>query len=195
MMRLTPTEEDRLRIFTAAGLARAVLARGLKLGAPEAVALVCDDMHLAARGGGCWEEVVAVGRGAVTPDQVIEGVASIVPEIRLEVLLDEGTRLVVVREPFGPATMGGPGAVEFAAGEVALVPDRPRITVTVTNTSDRPVRVSSHFPMAEANVRLRFDRDRASGFRPDIPAGDSIRWAPGETKDVELVAFGGDARA
>ena len=90
-MHLTPTEEDRLRVFTAAQLARATLARGLALNAPEAIALVCDELHLAARAGGTYEEVVEAGRSAADVD-VIFGVADVVPEIRVEVLLDEGTR-------------------------------------------------------------------------------------------------------
>ena len=53
------------------------------------------------------------------------------------------------------------------------------------------MRVSSHFPFAETNAKLSFDREAARGFRLDLPAGDSTRWAPGETKDVDLVAFGG----
>jgi urease subunit beta len=61
----------------------------------------------------------------------------------------------------------------------------------VTNTSERPVRISSHFPFADANPRLEFDRDAARGFRLDLPAGDSVRWVPGETRDVALVALGG----
>ena len=112
----------------------------------------------------------------------MDGVADIAPEIRLEVLLDEGSRLVVLREPFGPATLDGPGAVRFADGDVALLPDRTRITLTVANTSERPVRVSSHFPFHETNAKLRFDREAARGFRLDLPAGDSIRWAPDESR-------------
>lgn len=102
-MHLTPTEEERLRIFTAAELARHSLARGLALNAPEAIALVCDEMHLAARAGAIFEEVVEVGRRAVSPDRLMPGVAELVPEIRLEVLLEEGSRLVVLREPWGPS--------------------------------------------------------------------------------------------
>ena len=194
-MRLTPTEEDRLRVFVAAGLARETLGRRLRLNAPEAIALVCDEMHLAARGGASFEEVVEVGRAAVRPDQVLDGVADVAPEIRLEVLLEEGSRLVVLREPFGPGSAEGPGAVRFADGDVALVPERQRITLTVTNTSERPIRISSHFPFGEVNARLDFDRDAARGFRLDLPAGDSLRWAPGETRDVDLVRFGGSAGA
>jgi len=104
---LTPTEEERLRISAAADLARKVLARGMRLSAPEAVALVCDEMHLAARSGASYEEVVEAGRRAVRPDQLLEGVPDLVEEIRLEVLLEEGSRLVVLRRPWGHAGPAG----------------------------------------------------------------------------------------
>lgn len=100
-MALTPTEEDRLRIFTAAELARRTLERGLALNVPEATALICDEMHLAARAGASFEEVLEAGRRAVRPDQLLDGVADLLGEIRLEVLLDEGSRLVVLRGPWG----------------------------------------------------------------------------------------------
>ena len=190
-MRLTPTEEERLRVFAAAELARRSLAAGLKLNAPEAIAVVCDAMHLAARSGSSYEDVVEVGRTALAPGQVMDGVADMATEIRLEVLLEEGSRLVVLREPFGPASSDGPGAVRYAEGDVSLAPERRRITLTVTNSSERPVRVSSHYPFDEINAKLAFDRAAARGFRLDLPAGDSMLWAPGETKDVDLVAFGG----
>jgi urease subunit gamma/beta len=194
-VRLTPTEEERLRIFTVGELARRTLSLGLQLNAPEAIALACDQMHFAARSGASYEDVVEAGRTAVAADQVLEGVADIAQEIRLEVLLDEGSRLIVIREPFGPRASDGPGAVRFADGPIPLVPDRARITLTVANTSDRPVRVSSHFPFDEVNAKLMFDRTAAHGFRLDMPAGDSLRWAPGETRDVELVAYGGSRDA
>jgi urease subunit gamma/beta len=188
---LNPTEEERLRVFTAAELARATLARGARLNAPEAVALVCDEMHHAARLGRSWDEVVDVGRTTLAVEQVLPGVADVVHEIRLEVLLDEGTRLVVLRDPFGPPSADGPGALAFGAGEVGLAPGRERIRLEVTNTSERPIRVSSHFPFADANPRLRFERAAAQGFRLDLPAGDSLEWKPGETREVALVALGG----
>ncbi len=100
-MHLSPTEEDRLRVFAAAELARRVLARGLKLNAPEAIALICDEMHLAARGGSSYEDVVEDGRRAIRADQLMDGVVELIEEIRLEVLLDEGSRLVVLRRPWG----------------------------------------------------------------------------------------------
>jgi urease gamma subunit len=100
-MYLTPAEEDRLWIFAAAELARHALARGLVLNAPEAIAIACDEMHLAARAGAPFDEVIEVGRAAVRADQLMDGVAELVDEIRLEVLLDEGSRLVVLRRPWG----------------------------------------------------------------------------------------------
>ncbi|HEX5938092.1 MAG TPA: urease subunit beta [Actinomycetota bacterium] len=190
-MRLTPTEEDRLRVFTAAQLARATLARGLPLNAPEAVALVCDEMHAAGRAGGSYDEVAAAGRDARAPGQVIDGVAAIVPEVRVEVLLDEGSRLFVLRDPFGPADDDAPGAIRFADGDVQLAPGHERLRLSVTNRGEHPVRVSSHFPFWRANPRLAFDRSAAEGFRLDLPAGDSFRWAPGATHEVDLVRYGG----
>lgn len=100
-MALTPTEEERLRIFTAAELARRTLDRGLALNVPEATALICDEMHLAARAGASFEEVAEAGRRAGRGDRLLPGVAELLGEIRLEVLLDEGTRLVVLRGPWG----------------------------------------------------------------------------------------------
>jgi urease beta subunit len=74
---------------------------------------------------------------------------------------------------------------------IELAPGRDRITVEVTNTSARIVRVSSHYPFWRTNRRLRFDREAARGFRLDVPAGSSIRFAPGETREVTLVRYGG----
>ena len=189
-MQLTPTERDRLLVFNAAQLAREVLARGVPLNAPEAIALVCDEMHLAARGGAAYDEVVATGREVAERTPLLDGVPAIAREIRLEVLLADGTRLIVLREPFGHAGVGL-GAIRFAPGEVALVPDRKRRRIAVRNAGRRPVRVSSHFPFWRVNPSLEFDRDAARGFRLDLAAGDSTRWAPGEEREVELVAYGG----
>ena len=99
-MHLSPTEEDRLRIFQAAQLARAVRTRGLPLNAPEAIALACDEMHMAARAGSAYAEVLAAGRMTLAAAALLDGVADLIDEIRLEVLLDEGTRLVVLRGPW-----------------------------------------------------------------------------------------------
>ncbi|MFB3739046.1 MAG: urease subunit gamma [Candidatus Velamenicoccus archaeovorus] len=191
-MQLGPKDRERLRIFQAAELARRTLERGLRLNAPEAVALVCDEMHMAARAGASFEEVAEAGRSALRPEQLIDGVADLVPEIRVEVLLEEGTRLIVLREPFGAPSAAGPGAVVTAGGQIELTPDRERLRLIVRNASRRPVRVSSHYPFWRTNPALEFDREAARGFRLDLPAGDQLRWGPGETREVVLVRYGKD---
>ncbi len=100
-MYLTQSEEERLTIFTAAGLARRSLADGARLNAPEATALICDEMHRAARRGADADGVLAAGRAAVRRADLMDGIPALVPEIRLEVLMDDGTRLVVLRDPWG----------------------------------------------------------------------------------------------
>jgi urease beta subunit len=77
---------------------------------------------------------------------------------------------------------------------ITLAEGRERRRLTVVSESERTVRVSSHYPFWRVNRRLRFDRAQAEGFRLDVPAGTSIAWAPGETKEVVLVAFGGSGR-
>jgi urease beta subunit len=69
------------------------------------------------------------------------------------------------------------------------------VTVSVTNTSTRVVRVSSHYPFDRVNPRLDFDRAAARGRRLDLPAGGNARWAPGETREVRLVRYRGSAAA
>jgi urease subunit gamma/beta len=189
-MRLTAWEEERLLIFSAAELARRHRERGLRLNAPEAVALICDAMLEAARAGEGYEAVEAAGRAAVGPDDVLPGVADIVDEVRLEVLMDDGARLVVLRAPIGPASQDGPGAVRIAS-VAPLADDRERRELEVRNESRRVVRVSSHYPFERVNRRLVFDRVAATGFRLDLPAGSTERWAPGETRTVTLVRYGG----
>ena len=66
-----------------------------------------------------------------------------------------------------------------------------KITLVVANKGDRPVQVGSHFHFAEVNSELSFDRTLARGFRLDIPAGTAIRFEPGDTREVPLVAFAG----
>lgn len=197
-MYLGPTESERLRIFVAAELARRTRADGVKLNAPEATALICDEMHRAARSGGSLEVVLAAGRAAVGAHDVIDGVAALVPEIRLEVLLEDGMRLAVLRDPLpGPATGplghagGAPGEIRVPPRVIQLAPGHSRRRIRVTSRSSRPIRVSSHYPFWRVNPRLEFDRGAAEGYRLDIPAGASIRWAPGEVRDVDLVTLAG----
>ncbi|HET7472579.1 MAG TPA: urease subunit beta, partial [Candidatus Limnocylindrales bacterium] len=170
----------------------------LLLNAPEAIAVICDAMLEAAREGGSLTAVEAAGRAAVAPDQVIGGVRELVDEVRLEVLVEDGTRLVVLVDPLGdgrPPALDGPGAILPAAAASSASDTRDRFRISVTNTSRRVVRVSSHFPFERANPRLAFDRSAVSGFHLDLPAGESERWAPAEEKEVGLVRYRGSEGA
>ncbi len=84
-----------------------------------------------------------------------------------------------------------PGELLVEPGERELCPGRERRTLTVTNTGDRPIQVGSHTHFFEVNRALRFHREQAYGFRLDIPAGTAVRFEPGETRQVVLVALGG----
>ena len=84
-----------------------------------------------------------------------------------------------------------PGEIIPAAGEIELNAGRPTITLTVANTGDRPIQVGSHFHFAETNGALTFDRTAARGMRLDIAAGTAVRFEPGQTREVTLVAFAG----
>jgi urease subunit gamma/beta len=197
-MRLTPFEEDRLLVFLAAELARRHRAAGLALNHPEAVALIADAMLEAARAGATYEAVEAAGRDAVRPDEVLPGVRELVDEVRLEVLVGDGTRLVVLVDPLGrgaPRTGDGPGAILADREPADPTERRERRLLEVRNESSRVVMVSSHHPFDQVNPRLAFDRAAAAGFRLDLPSGGTERWEPGETRTVTLVRYGGRAGA
>ena len=87
-----------------------------------------------------------------------------------------------------------PGELFPAAGEIELNAGRPTVTLTVANTGDRPIQVGSHYHFYETNRALAFDREKARGFRLDIPAGTAVRFEPGQTRDVRLVAYAGARR-
>ncbi|WEL18373.1 Urease subunit beta [Halorhabdus sp. SVX81] len=87
-----------------------------------------------------------------------------------------------------------PGEVRTGEGSVTINEGRETRRVTVANTGDRPVQVGSHFHVFEANAALAFDRRAAYGMRLNIPAGTAVRFEPGESKTVELVAIGGKRR-
>jgi urease gamma subunit len=103
-MRLTPTEIDRLTIFTAAELARRRRAKGWKLTHPEALALICDEMHEAARGGASYEEVIRVGQTTLTEHDVLAGVSELIGAIKIECLFGDGMRVLHVEHPLGAAS-------------------------------------------------------------------------------------------
>lgn len=85
-----------------------------------------------------------------------------------------------------------PGEIIHAGGEIEINAGRPTVTLAVANTGDRPIQVGSHYHFFETNAALSFDRGAARGFRLNIPAGTAVRFEPGQTREVELVALAGE---
>ena len=84
-----------------------------------------------------------------------------------------------------------PGEIITKDGDITLNAGRKTVTIAVTNTGDRPIQVGSHYPFAETNRALAFDRAAAEGQRLDIPAGAAVRFEPGEQRTVQLVPGSG----
>ena len=85
-----------------------------------------------------------------------------------------------------------PGELFPAKGDIELNAGAPTVTLTVANTGDRPIQVGSHYHFFETNPALKFDRKKARGMRLDIAAGTAVRFEPGQTRTVDLVAYAGD---
>ena len=81
-----------------------------------------------------------------------------------------------------------------SSGDIEMNAGRATVTLTVANTGDRPVQVGSHYHFAETNTALAFDRAAAQGMRLDIPSGTAVRFEPGQTREVRLVAYAGARR-
>lgn len=197
-MLLTPTELERLTIYTAAEIARKRRAKGQLLNYPEAVALISDEMIEGAREGRTVAELIGAGSRILTTDDVMVGVSDMMPMLQVEGTFPDGTKLITVHEPIRPGAKKfeqpvEPGAILPAEGEIELNAGRNRMKLSVLNTGDRPIQVGSHFHFFEANKHLEFDRASAFGMHLDIASGTAVRFEPGDTLEVELVAFGGDA--
>ena len=206
-MHLGPREQEKLLIVVAAMLARERRARGLRLNYPESVALITAELLEGARDGRTVADLMAHGRAILHAGDVMDGVGDMIEELSVEATFPDGTKLVTVHHPIGPAPTAEPAgaalAVESVApgevlpreGAVVLNAGRSTLTITVANTGDRPVQVGSHAHFFEANRALRFDRAAAFGCRLDIPAGTAVRFEPGEERPVDLVPLGGAREA
>lgn len=214
-MHLTPRDIDKLILHGAGFLAQKRLARGLRLGYPETVALLATQILELIRDGRSVAELMDVGRRVLGRRQVLPGVPSLVHEVQVEGTFEDGTKLVTVHDPimlddgdmalalygsflpvpdlevFGtrPAmpAQNAPGYVDVVPGSIDLYAGRARVTIDITSYGDRPIQIGSHFPFASANPALHFDRVAAYGKHLDIPAGTAIRFEPGETRTVTLV--------
>lgn len=196
-MLLTPTELERLTIFVAAEIARKHKIKGLRLNHPEAVALIVDEILEGAREGRSVAELISFGSTLLTTDDVMPGVAHLMPMIQVEGTFPDGTKLITVHEPIRPgkeplpADAVIPGEILAQEGDIEINAGRRTVELKVLNTGDRPVQVGSHYHFFETNKALQFDRAQSLGMHLDIPAGTAVRFAPGESKNVTLTEFGG----
>ena len=193
-MELTPREKDKLLIFTAGLLAERRRARGLKLNYPEAIAFISAAIMEGARDGRTVADLMDYGRTLLNGDDVMDGVADMIPDVQVEATFPDGTKLVTVHEPIvtNKAPLLIAGEVITAAGDIELNAGRKKVEVEVANTGDRPIQIGSHYHFYETNSALQFERDKTRGFRLDIPAGTAVRFEPGQSRQVVLVEYAGD---
>jgi urease subunit gamma/beta len=201
-MLLTPHEQERLMIASAAEVARRRRERGLPLNHPEAVAVLTAWVLEAARDGMSVAEIMSAGCQVLDTSDVMEGVEALIDELQAEATFPDGTKLVTLHGPIQPAPLAAgaaddgdsrmvPGEILLGEGDVVLLEGRELTSLTVLNTGDRPVQVGSHFHFAEVNEALQFERQTAVGKRLAVPAGTSVRFEPGISMTVELVDYAG----
>ena len=190
-MHLTPREQERLLLASAAMLGRRRLERGSRLGATEAIALVCDEICELAWDGVPLPDIIDRSRRVLEPDQMLAGVPGLVPVIQVEALFPHGSALVHVSEPFG-ASAGpeAPGAIVAGdEGVIELAPAHERQQVILTNSGDRPVWISSHFPLNQINRAITCTPSLPGGYRLDLPSGEAVAILAGETRALQAVSF------
>jgi urease subunit gamma/beta len=187
---------ERLTIYVAAEIARKHKSKGMQLNHPEAVAFIVDEILEGAREGRSVADLISWGSTLLTADDVMPGVAALMPMIQVEGTFPDGTKLVTIHDPIRPGRGKPseaivPGEILAAEGEIEINAGRRTAKLKVLNTGDRPVQVGSHYHFFETNKALEFDRAQSFGMHLDIPAGTAVRFAPGESKDVMLTEFGG----
>ena len=212
-MHLVPRDVDKLLLHGAGSLAQKRLARGVRLNYPEAVALIATQLLELIRDGRSVAELMDLGRRMLARVHVMDGVPEVLAEVQVEGTFPDGTKLVTVHRPialervdlalalygsFLPvpaegafparASESSPGEVLVSPGTITLNEGREATELVVKSVGDRPIQVGSHYPFAETNAALVFDRAKAAGRRLDIPAGTAVRFEPGDEKTVRLVA-------
>ncbi|CAM3308676.1 urease subunit beta [Paracoccus nototheniae] len=195
-MHLTPRETDRLLLFQAAQLARTRRERGLLLSEPEARALIADMICEGARAGGTVADMVTLASSALTEDDVMPGVGELISIIMVEALFPDGQKLICVHDPISPGRKMQSASLHQPRWRTGPDPieinrNRPILRLRVVSLADRPIQIGSHYHFFEVNPALRFERQAAYGFRLDIPAATTLRFEPGDTRDVDLVTIGG----
>lgn len=192
-MNLSPTELERLTIFTAAEFARRNLSRGILLSHPEAVAFLTDEAMLLARADLPFAQIRDRVTRMLTHEQVQPGVPLMIPLLMIELPLEEGTKLLAVYDPIAPGADGfKPGGIETAGEAREMFADASLLFLEVVNTGDRDIQVRSLTHFFEVNPALTFDREAAYGMRLAVSAGQGQRFEPGIPKTVPLVPIDGD---
>ena len=191
-MFLSQHEQERLLIHVAADVARRRRERGLRLNHPEATAIITAFLLEGARDGRTVADLMDAGRRVLTRDDVMDGVPEMLPEVQVEATFPDGTKLVTVHQPIPVGNPLGIGAVTTLPGTIELNAGRATVKLEVANSGDRPIQVGSHYHFFEVNPALKFDRQSARGFRLDVPAGTAVRFEPGQTRTVDLVAYDGE---
>lgn len=190
-MHLTPKEMEKLLVHTAGKLAKERLERGLKLNYVEAIALISSELLERARDGMTVTELMQYGTKILTEEDVMDGIAEMIHDIQIEATFIDGTKLVTVHNPIPSTNKLIPGEIIIEDREIVINENKLAIDIDIKNTGDRPIQVGSHFHFFEVNKALEFERKSTYGMRLDIPAGTAVRFEPGETKTVKLVAIGG----
>ncbi|WP_185872854.1 urease subunit gamma [Blattabacterium cuenoti] len=197
-MHLTFYEKEKLLLHMAGILAINRLNRGLKLNYPESIALITHYVMEGARDGKMIKDIIYEAKNILYDDQVMDGIDELIKDIKVEATFPDGTKLVTIHDPIKkrnskvPSKKIIPGEYHLLEDEITLLPNRHRITRIVSNKGDRPIQIGSHFHFYETNSMLFFDRKGTEGYRLDIAAGRSIRFEPGEIKEISLVKMGGN---
>jgi urease subunit gamma/beta len=174
-MLLTPTEYERLTLYTAAELARRHRHKGLRLNHPEAVAIIADEILEGAREGRMVADLIAFGSTVLTQDDVLPGVAEMLPMLQVEGSFPDGTKLVTIHQPIRPGKLAPtagdvvPGEILAAEGTIELNVNRQTAVVKAMNTGDRPTD-RKPFPFLRG--------EQSAPIRP----GGSVRHAPGHSR-------------
>lgn len=193
-MFLTNREQEKLMLYTASRLAYERKERGLKLNFPEATAIISSYIIEGARDGKSVASLMVDATKVLSEDDVMDGIASMMHMVQVEATFDDGTKLVTVHNPIATTKSSGgiePGEYLISSGEIFLNEDKQVTTIQVINKGDRPVQIGSHYHFFEVNKELNFDRAKAYGKRLDIPAGTSVRFEPGSSKEINLIDFAG----
>uniref|UniRef100_UPI004048A05C urease subunit gamma n=1 Tax=Aliarcobacter sp. TaxID=2321116 RepID=UPI004048A05C len=193
-MFLTNREQEKLMLYTASLLAHERKNRGLKLNFPEATAIISSYIIEGARDGKSVAQLMVDATKVLGEDDVMDGIASMMHMVQVEATFDDGTKLVTVHNPITSSKSSEsiqPGEYLISSGEIVLNEDKQVTTIQVINKGDRPVQIGSHYHFFEVNKELDFDRMQAYGKRLDIPAGTSVRFEPGSSKEINLIDFSG----